>query len=243
MVRHRIRSAQSSRCCPARLGRTPVASWKKSRLSKLDCHQCCHLSGRLPMACRRECSWHPVTGWRCRWVSGAWSGWYGMRTSEVPAGQTVSAAKLKYVAAKLDAPRMREPLRRVIDWVAAYTLSPHGLVLRMAVHMPALSQPDSPRTAFRSAAALPDGVRVTAARQKVLDAATSSPLTARALAAAAGVSDAVVRAMADAGLLVRVALPPATPPEPDPSLPGPSLSAEQQTAASELIEAVRRAAL
>ena len=130
---------------------------------------------------------------------------------EVPAGQTVSAAKLKYVAAKLDAPRMREPLRRVIDWVAAYTLSPHGLVLRMAVHMPALSQPDSPRTAFRSAAALPDGVRVTAARQKVLDAATSSPLTARALAAAAGVSDAVVRAMADAGLLVRVALPPATP--------------------------------
>lgn len=158
---------------------------------------------------------------------------------EVPAGQTVSAAKLKYVAAKLDAPRMREPLRRVIDWVAAYTLSPHGLVLRMAVHMPALSQPDSPRTAFRSAAALPDGVRVTAARQKVLDAATSSPLTARALAAAAGVSDAVVRAMADAGLLVRVALPPATPPEPDPSLPGPSLSAEQQTAACELIEAVR----
>lgn len=158
---------------------------------------------------------------------------------EVPAGQTVSAAKLKYVAAKLDGPRMREPLRRVIDWVAAYTLSPHGLVLRMAVHMPALSQPDSPRTAFRSAAALPDGVRVTAARQKVLDAATSSPLTARALAAAAGVSDAVVRAMADAGLLVRVALPPATPPEPDPSLPGPSLSAEQQTAACELIEAVR----
>ena len=157
---------------------------------------------------------------------------------EVPAGQTVSAAKLKYVAAKLDAPRMREPLRRVIDWVAAYTLSPHGLVLRMAVHMPALSQPDSPRTAFRSAAALPDSVRVTAARQKVLDAATSSPLTARALAAAAGVSDAVVRAMADAGLLVRVALPPATPPEPDPSLPGPSLSAEQQTAANELIEAV-----
>ncbi len=156
-----------------------------------------------------------------------------------PAAQAVSAAKLKIVAVKLDAPRMTEALRRVIDWVAAYTLSPHGLVLRMAVHLPALSQPDSPRTAFRAAQEVPDGVRITAARQKVLEAATATPLTARELAAAAGVSDAVVWAMADAGLLTRIALPPATPPLPDPDLPGPALSTEQQTAADALIEAVR----
>lgn len=157
----------------------------------------------------------------------------------LPPGQAVSSSKLKAVAAKLDAPRMREPLRRVIDWVAAYTLSPHGLVLRMAVHLPALSQADSPRTAFRAATETPDGVRITAARQQVLDAATATPLSARELAAAAGVSDAVVRAMADAGLLVRVALPPARPPQPDPSMPGPNLSPEQQAAAGELIQAVR----
>lgn len=157
---------------------------------------------------------------------------------ETPPDQTVSAAKLKPVAAKLDAPPMREPLRRMIDWVAAYTLSPHGSVLRMATHLPALTQGEATRTAYLAAAALPEGVRLTAARQRVLEAISTSPLSARDLAAAAGVSDAVVRAMADAGLLERASLPPPRPPFPDPDLPGPALTPEQQTAADSLVEAV-----
>lgn len=157
-----------------------------------------------------------------------------------PPDQAVSTAKLKPVAARLDAPPMRPALRQVIDWVAAYTLSPHGLVLRMAAHLPALTRQEAARTAYHAVAALPGGVRVTAARQRVLDAVTAAarPLSARDLAAAAGASDAVVRAMADAGLLARVALPPPRPPSPDPDLPGPALSAEQQAAADSLVAAV-----
>ncbi len=157
---------------------------------------------------------------------------------ETPPDQTVSAAKLKPVAARLDAPPMREPLRRMIDWVAAYTLSPHGSVLRMATHLPALTQGEARRTAYRAAAALPEGVRLTTARQRVLEAISTSPLSARDLAATAGVSDAVVRAMADAGLLERVSLSPPRPPSPDPDMPGPALTPEQQTAAGSLVEAV-----
>ncbi len=158
-------------------------------------------------------------------------------------GQEVAPEKLKPVAARLDAPQMRKPLRQVIDWVAAYTLSPHGAVLRMATHLPALIQPEAARTAYRASDTMPDGVRVTAARQKVLEAASASslsgrPLAARELAQTAGVSDAVVRAMADAGLLQRVALLPRRPPAPDPSLAGPALSPEQQAAARTLAEAV-----
>jgi primosomal protein N' (replication factor Y) len=134
---------------------------------------------------------------------------------------------------------MREPLRRVIDWVATYTVSPHGAVLRMAVHLPAIQQPDAARMAFRAPPEPPpDDVRVTAARARVLEAAASEPLSANALAEIAETSAAVVRAMADAGLLQRVSLPPEAPPMPDSQRPGPALSQEQQAAAAHLIAAV-----
>ena len=153
--------------------------------------------------------------------------------------RTVAVDKLKSVAARLDiAPPMREPLRNLIDWVAAYTLSPHGSVLRMATHLPAITQPETARAAYRAAAILPKNVRVTAARQKVLDIAQASARPARELAEAAGVSDGVVRAMADAGLLDRVALQPARPSMPDPDIAGPVLSGDQQAAADHLIDAV-----
>src|SRR5579863_6617606 len=45
----------------------------------------------------------------------------------------VEEAKLKEIRAPVDAPPLREELRRFIDWVAAYTLSPPGAVLRMAM--------------------------------------------------------------------------------------------------------------
>jgi len=159
---------------------------------------------------------------------------------EDAADEPVDPAKLKPVATRLEAPRMRAPLRRVVDWVAAYTLSPHGAVLRMAVHMPAIRQQDAPRVTYKAAPApYPDGVRITAARSRVLEAAAGEPLAAAALAEATGASAAVIRAMADAGLLQRVRLAPAVPPAPDSQRPGPSLSEEQQAAADRLAAAVQ----
>ena len=162
----------------------------------------------------------------------------GVVWDDAAEADAVDPAKLKAVAARLDAPRMREPLRRVVDWVAAYTLSPHGAVLRMAVHLPAILQPEVVRVAFRAIAdPPPDGVRMTAARMRVL-AAAAEPQSAQALADMAETSAAVVRGMADAGLLARVAVATELPPGPDLSRPGPALSAEQNAAAAVLTAAV-----
>ena len=43
--------------------------------------------------------------------------------------------RLRDVAAKLDVPPLRAELRKVIDWVSGYTLSPRGMVVRMALRM------------------------------------------------------------------------------------------------------------
>ena len=43
--------------------------------------------------------------------------------------------RLKDVEAKLDFPPLKAELRKFIDWVANYTLSPRGMVLRMALRM------------------------------------------------------------------------------------------------------------
>ena len=43
--------------------------------------------------------------------------------------------RLRDVAEKLDVPPLREELRQFVDWVAGYTLSSRGMVLRMALRM------------------------------------------------------------------------------------------------------------
>ena len=59
-----------------------------------------------------------------------------------PASGEVAPARLKSVLGRLDAPPLSACLRRFIDWLAAYTLSPPGAVLRMAMSVPeALSAP------------------------------------------------------------------------------------------------------
>lgn len=144
-------------------------------------------------------------------------------------------AKLRDVAGLLDAPPMTETLRRFVTWVAAYTLSPPGAVLRMAMSAPAALEPPPARAGWQLANAEPPA-RVTPGRARVL--ATLRPgqvMAGSELAAAAGVSPAVVRGLADAGLLVPALLPPGrafTPP--DLALPGPVLGPEQDSAAAAL---------
>src|SRR5690348_17934119 len=50
-----------------------------------------------------------------------------------PGSGDVPAEKLKQVIAVLDLPPLSAGLRRTIDWTAAYTLTPPGAVLRMAM--------------------------------------------------------------------------------------------------------------
>ena len=155
--------------------------------------------------------------------------WDGAADPDLP------EAKLRDIAGLLDAPPMTDTLRRFVTWVAAYTLSPPGAVLRMAMSAPAGLEPPPARAGWQlSNAELP--ARVTPGRARVL--AVLRPGEVRAgpeLAAAAGVSPAVVRGLADAGVLVPALLPQgAAFAPPDPDHPGPVLGAEQDSAAAAL---------
>ncbi len=52
-----------------------------------------------------------------------------------PSAEAAPAARLKPLIAVLDTPPLRAPLRRLIDWIAAYTLSPPGEVMAMALRV------------------------------------------------------------------------------------------------------------
>jgi len=154
------------------------------------------------------------------------------------ADDRVAEERLKDVVARLDCPTMPSGLRSLIDWVARYTLSPRGAVLRMAMSIPEAMEPAAPRVGYVLAEVLPE-IRMTAARKRVLQAAADGLARgATDLAREAGVSPGVISGLAAAGALVRVDLPTdggdaATP---DPGRKGPVLSAEQAHAAAVLWE-------
>jgi primosomal protein N' (replication factor Y) len=147
----------------------------------------------------------------------------------------VSAAKLKPVAGRFDAPPMPEPHRRFIEWVAGYTLSPPGTVMRMSLTAPKALEPPRSAIAFQRGTVSPS-LNLTAARRRVLDALEERGFgTAAELAEAAGCGVPVVRGLADAGALETVMVPPRFPASVfEPSMAGPSLSKDQAMVAERL---------
>ena len=154
-----------------------------------------------------------------------------------PADGTVGDNRLRPIAGLLDVPPMRPDIRRLVDWIAAYTLALPGDVLPMALRANAVPA-ERPLTGWQLADPLPD-LRLTDQRRRVLAALANGPLSGSALLAASAVSAGVVRGMADAGWLLPVTLA-AVPPfiAPNPDHPGPTLSADQQAGAQALRAAV-----
>ena len=150
------------------------------------------------------------------------------------AAEGIDAARLKPIAALLAPQALPEISRRFVDWVAGYTLSPPGAVMRMALSVTGVLEPERPLLAVqRSAFAPPQGFRMTPSRQRVLEAACF-PLPAAELARQAAVGVGVVEALLRAGLLERIKLPARPWPRPAPELPGPVLSPAQSAAAAAL---------
>lgn len=155
----------------------------------------------------------------------------------------LAPSRLRDVMAVLDVPPMGETLRRFVEWVAAYTLSPPGAVLRMAMSSPGAFTPPSAKAGWQRAPSegrnAPDP-RMTPARLRVMEALPPGEvMSGTALAEAAGVSPAVVRGLADAGLLVPALLPEDDLfPAPDPEHPGPTLLPDQAASATRLREKV-----
>jgi primosomal protein N' (replication factor Y) (superfamily II helicase) len=86
-------------------------------------------------------------------------------------GEAVNPKKLKAdLAGSSTARRSTPDMRRLVDWVANYTLSPPGMVARMVLRVPAAFDPEPPIAGLR----LTDGGepdRMTDARRKVLELA------------------------------------------------------------------------
>ncbi len=145
--------------------------------------------------------------------------------------------RLRPISAIQPAAPMRADLRRLVDWIAAYTIAPPGEVLAMALRLS--MRGGLPAAAGWALAPPPPDLRLTEARKRVLDALAAGPVSGPALARAAGVSAGVIRGLADAGALVPTIVATAEPfAAPDPDHPGPTLSDAQEKAARALRAAV-----
>ncbi|KPH79903.1 primosomal protein N' [Bosea vaviloviae] len=149
---------------------------------------------------------------------------------------------LKTVTGKLDMPPLDAALRKLVDWVAWYTLAPKGSVLALALRRPPDDTPERPKLGIRLVG--PPPARMTPARARAIAAAEGGLLMAKgALAEAASVSAAVIDSLVDAGTFAIEPLPrEAIAALPDPDHAQPKLSEDQAAAAAALVASVKAAA-
>lgn len=143
----------------------------------------------------------------------------------------VDPKKLKSITTVFDCPPLKDEMRRFIEWVADYTISPPGLVARMALRAPAAFDPEPLMEALVFTGHRPE--RMTSARARVLELAEGGMAWTRTgLAHAAGVSPTVVDGLHDQGVFEATHMPaPPVVAVPDPEYGAMDLSAGQKTAA------------
>jgi primosomal protein N' (replication factor Y) len=161
---------------------------------------------------------------------------------DAPFGETdkpVADNKLKTIAAGLpEVPPLPVISLRFAEWVARYTLSPLGMVVRMMMGAPAVFEPSKPRFGVQLNPGAPDPPRMTPARQRAVKAAADGQVRAKsALAAAAQCSNAVIDGLVEAGVLVEVAIAERRFPVPNPAHAKVELSEAQAQAAHALAAA------
>jgi primosomal protein N' (replication factor Y) (superfamily II helicase) len=153
-------------------------------------------------------------------------------------------ARLRPVLEVLPVPPLTAAARRFLAWVADYTLAAPGAVLRMALSSPAALETPKPAILYRCReGGSAEGLRLTPARRRVLAELDAGPARSLAdLSQAAGVGTAVVKGLAQAGVLEAVEV--VQEPRfdlPDPGAAAPVLSDRQAVAAESLRGAVREA--
>ena len=151
--------------------------------------------------------------------------WQGADDSALP-----DPAKLKQIRSALSAPKLPKAVIDFVDWVAKYTMSPAGAVLRLVMRSGTELSVPKPVIAYRASGMRPE--RMTPAREKILTKLGEAALSIRDIATLADVSDGVVRGLFKAGALTAIEKDPDVPFEqPNLSLLGKELSTEQMSAA------------
>lgn len=153
-------------------------------------------------------------------------------------GQEVPESKLRPLLEVLPVPPLPERLRRLIEWTADYYCAPLSSVARMALGSTAALRGGGTTTEYRLTGEEP--ARLTPQRAAALDALQGEQASIRELAELAGVSEGVLRGMANAGLLEPVTVDLDRPyPQARPDHAAPDLSEAQQAAAQTFTQAVR----
>jgi primosomal protein N' (replication factor Y) len=142
--------------------------------------------------------------------------------------------RLKDVEEKLEYPPLRPELRSFVDWVANYTVSSRGMVLRMCLRMGEHLGAERERTGVKLAGKPPE--RMTGARARVLALLADGMVRGKSEAAReAGVSAGVIDGLIDEGTLETIVLPPEPVAEkPDPDFTQSEFTADQSAAAAAL---------
>lgn len=152
-------------------------------------------------------------------------------------GEAVDPTKLKSILSKVDAAPLDERMRRFIGWVADWTLSDLGMVLKLALRSEDMLAEAAARTGLRYTGVAIE--RQTPARTRTLQVMKDGLSRSRAdLQLEAGVSAAVIDGLVAADVLEVVALRPLPMAKPDPEFAPPSLSETQANAAELLKQAV-----
>ena len=148
--------------------------------------------------------------------------------------------RLKDIEEKLEFPPLKPELRRFVDWVANYTLSARGMVLRMCLRMGEGLGAERERVGVRLVGSAPE--RMTSARRRALALFADGMVRGKVDAAReAGVSAGVIDGLIDEGTLQTVVLPPEpVAPPPDPDFIAADFTADQRAAATALRETVAK---
>lgn len=165
----------------------------------------------------------------------------GVVWDDVP--DNVKPAKLKTSVYRYEFPPMPEIERRFIDWLASYTMTPRGAVLKMALSVPGALEPPKAIQGYTKGQPLDEKTfkGLSPQRKKVLEAvADGVPRRASEIAERAGCTPSVIKTMAAQGLLTPIDLFSHAPcRHPDFERPRAVLSPTQATAADVLCRYVQ----
>ncbi|HCD63066.1 MAG TPA: hypothetical protein DEQ51_00905, partial [Alphaproteobacteria bacterium] len=106
----------------------------------------------------------------------------------------IAATRLKAVISLADVPALSDQTLRFLQAVSRWTLAPFGSVMRLMLNTPSAFLPPPEQTVFHLSVQLPDGVRLTPQRQRVLSFLQSAPpLPLADLSREVGVSTSVIK--------------------------------------------------
>jgi len=155
-----------------------------------------------------------------------------------PVDDRIDPGRVRDIDSIFDTRPLTAELMTFVDWVARYTVSPRGMVLRMVLRSPEALEPEPPIRGVRRVGDPPE--RMTAARRRVIDVLEGDIAWSRTgLAASAGVSPTVIDGLVKCGTLEEASLSPALPFfPPDPGFAQKSFNEDQAAAAESLRAAI-----